>query len=167
MGHWPTSIAGHVGHVAWTASVASVLLVGLHLSLGVTTQPIYSVRQLSDRAISATGIKIGSRIRVHGVAWPCMDAAQIPSMPCMDRSPQPVLVDATTGTSVLLAFGPADRLYAIVRDMPFVGAMVPGQHVVWGRPATYDVQVQRAPASICAMPPCYEMQLLHSEAGGS
>jgi hypothetical protein len=142
--------------------VCLVIVVGIHHGVGTTTRPVFSVAQLGDDTSVQAMARVGTRIQVNGVAWPCAEAALTPAFPCLDRQPQPVLVDAATRATVPLEVSAEDRFFSLLLGLPLVGAIVPVQHALWGQNATYQVQVERVPADRCLGSDCLQLALLHA-----
>ena len=138
------------GMKPFAVALSGLVLVG-GLALGVSTvstgggafAPVYTVSELRAGLADNPRAWLGHTMLVRGVA---LGPACPPNASCVFAWPALVDADATgPGSSVPLSMGPANSLLALLRRLPLVGRLVPGQQLLrWGRPAVYRVQVRDA-----------------------
>lgn len=101
---------------------------------------VYTVTYLSKQLTAHPAPWVGREVRMYAIAmvlplW--ITSGTVPA-----RSLVSLLADPGSGDSLPLVLGPQDRLLAVLRWLPVVGALAPPpQARVWGRPVVYRVQL--------------------------
>jgi hypothetical protein len=158
--------------------VAGAFLVWMARST-LVAQTVYSVQQVRDGLAHHPGAWLGQIVRVRGTLLTTMLLDRHTHPPqvwlLVGRLP-PVATTTMTyydGASTTLygtrpsdvrsrfvlrlVPGPPDAVTAVLRSLPFAWLLpVPQTNSAKLETATYPVQLQRAPAWLCGVPPCYQ-----------
>jgi hypothetical protein len=137
------------------------------IGIAESSDHVYGVldaQRLTDQPVSAWGRR---PILVRGRLVLCQPIAMEGDRPCA------ILVPDTCPATGLDCPLPAGRfaipllpagsnpLLARLRAVPLLGSLLPGpQEQLWGKVATYRVQMDLVPESLCGTRPCVEAQLV-------
>lgn len=154
----PFSVARHHGHVPLLLGLA--LLAGvaapawgrvsrLLAPLGTLSSPTYTVAGLQRVVARDPADWVGRTVWVQGQAvadhvWVAPDSL-LTSIALVDPA------RSDDAAPLYLQWGSADPLLAFLRNIPLVGRFAPQpQHLHWGRPVIYRLQLSRSPDKLTA-----------------
>jgi hypothetical protein len=149
---------GSAPHVLRLLAALLALVPGVGIALALTSGhsakiPAYTVAELQAALAGSPASWAGRTVRVRGtILADCHSLDTRPAVPCGAN-----LTDSAGASLPLAPRWHLDPLLAALRRLPFVGPLVRSAQVVRaGRPSTYRVQLQIAPAATCSAQRCYE-----------
>lgn len=102
------------------------------------TRHLWTLAALQHRIVDAPRHWLGHTVRVEGVAI-SVRSRRDP----FTWSEQEFLVDANSSARLPLAHAPENRMLAVLRRLPLIGAWLPPpQALVWDCPAVYQIQLR-------------------------